>query len=191
MTMTDEHADVVLLVTRAQSGDDGALGELIGRLRPMVYRYCLSKLLDPHEADDVTQEVTVAMLSAVPRYVDQGRPFAAFVLGIAAHKVSESRRVGRRRPESATEQVPDRPDRTGGPEEHAVRLEASRQMATLLERLPAVQAEILRLRVAAGLSADEVGSVLGMSAGAVRVAQHRALTRLRSLYACAAAGSAS
>jgi hypothetical protein len=39
------------------------------------------------------------------------------------------------------------------------------------------------LRVAVGMSAEETGSVLGMSAVAVRVAQHRALTKLRALAA--------
>ena len=54
-------------------------------------------------------------------------------------------------------------------------------MAELLQVLPAKQREILVLRVAVGLSAEETGHVLGMSAGAVRVAQHRALARLRAL----------
>ena len=44
----------------------------------------------------------------------------------------------------------------------------------LLDRLPDHQRELVLLRVVAGLSAEETGNVLGMSAGAVRVAQHRA-----------------
>jgi RNA polymerase sigma-70 factor, ECF subfamily len=51
----------------------------------------------------------------------------------------------------------------------------------LLARLPGRQQELLVLRVIAGLSAQETGSALGMSPGAVRVAQHRALARLRSI----------
>ena len=35
------------------------------------------------------------------------------------------------------------------------------------------------LRVATGLTAEETGAALGMSAGAVRVAQHRALVKMR------------
>jgi RNA polymerase sigma-70 factor (ECF subfamily) len=54
-------------------------------------------------------------------------------------------------------------------------------MTELLATLPEPQGEILRLRIAAGLSAEETAQVLGMSAGAVRVAQHRALARLRAL----------
>jgi RNA polymerase sigma-70 factor (ECF subfamily) len=59
-------------------------------------------------------------------------------------------------------------------------LEAERVRA-LLRRLPRQQRELLVLRVLAGLSAQEVGNELGMSAGAVRVAQHRALARLRAI----------
>ena len=51
----------------------------------------------------------------------------------------------------------------------------------LLTRLPDHQRELVLLRVVAGLSAEETGNVLGMSAGAVRVAQHRALARLRAM----------
>ena len=39
--------------------------------------------------------------------------------------------------------------------------------------------EILVLRIVVGLSAEETAEIVGASAGAVRVAQHRALTRLR------------
>jgi RNA polymerase sigma-70 factor (ECF subfamily) len=54
---------------------------------------------------------------------------------------------------------------------------------TLMRRLPAQQREILTLRVAVGMSTDETAAALGMSTGAVRVAQHRALTKLRAMIA--------
>lgn len=59
-------------------------------------------------------------------------------------------------------------------------LEAQRARA-LLAMLPEQQRELPVLRVLTGLSAEETGSALGMSAGAVRVAQHRALARLRAM----------
>ncbi len=48
-------------------------------------------------------------------------------------------------------------------------------------RLTDDEQELLELRVVGGLSADEVGEVIGKRAGAVRMAQARALSRLRSL----------
>jgi RNA polymerase sigma-70 factor, ECF subfamily len=52
-----------------------------------------------------------------------------------------------------------------------------------LARLPPLQRRLLLLRVVSGLSAAETGALLGMSAEAVRVAQHRALARMRKLLA--------
>ena len=52
----------------------------------------------------------------------------------------------------------------------------------LLERLPPRMAQVVRLR-AEGLSAEEVGAIVGLTANAVRVTQHRALVRLRRLVA--------
>ena len=59
-------------------------------------------------------------------------------------------------------------------------IEAERARA-LLARLPSHQRELLVLRVLTGLTAEETGNTLGMSPGAVRVAQHRALARLRAI----------
>jgi RNA polymerase sigma-70 factor (ECF subfamily) len=80
-----------------------------------------------------------------------------------------------------TEDLPDGPDDRPGPEETVVRYIEAQRARDLLTRLPEHQRELVLLRVVAGLSAEETGNVLGMSAGAVRVAQHRALTRLRAM----------
>jgi RNA polymerase sigma-70 factor (ECF subfamily) len=183
-TMTTVGEDVALaaLVDRAKAGDRNAAEQLVAHLRPRVFRYVLARVIDPHLADDVTQEVTVAMLTALPRHVDQGRPFGAWVFGIASNKISETRRSAVRRRETTTEMLPERvADTSHEPETAMLRQETTRYVAALLDRLPPTQAEILRLRIAAGLSADETAEVLGMTAGAVRVAQHRALGRLREL----------
>jgi RNA polymerase sigma-70 factor (ECF subfamily) len=77
--------------------------------------------------------------------------------------------------------LPDGPDERPGPEETVLAgLDAQRALG-LLARLPGQQRDLVRLRVLGGLSAAETGRVMGMSPGAVRVAQHRALARLRRL----------
>lgn len=186
MTMTNVSEDDSLasVVARARSGDPDAMEQLVAELRPRVFRYVLARTLDRHLADDVTQEVTMVMTRSLHRYVDQGRPISAWAFGIATHKLSEARRAALRRPESVTETVPESPGRPDvEPEQAVLRLEASREVAALLEQLTPQQAEIVRLRVAAGLTAEETAAVLGMTAGAVRVAQHRALARLREIVA--------
>jgi RNA polymerase sigma-70 factor, ECF subfamily len=172
------------LTELAMRGQPAAIDSLLRQIRPMVVRYCRARLGrisgHYHAADDVTQEVCMAVLSALPRYQDMGRPFASFVFGIASHKVADAMRSAARMA-IPTEDLPDGPDDRPGPEETAVAgIEAERARA-LLARLPMHQRELLALRVLSGMTAEETGHALGMSAGAVRVAQHRALARLRAI----------
>ncbi len=53
-------------------------------------------------------------------------------------------------------------------------------MDRLLATLPEKQREILILRVVVGMSAEETAEAVGSTPGAVRVAQHRALAKLKS-----------
>lgn len=182
-TRSDE-SDLRELTSLAVQGDRTAIESLLGHLRPMVVRYCRARLGRVsghyHIADDVAQEVCIAVLSALPRYRDMGRPFVSFVFGIASHKVADALRSSVR---SAvpTQDLPDGPDEGPGPEETVVRYIEAQHARALLSRLPDNQRELLILRVVSGLSAEETGNVLGMSPGAVRVAQHRALARLRHM----------
>jgi RNA polymerase sigma-70 factor (ECF subfamily) len=172
------------LACRAVQGDTDARDELLADVRVMVHRYCRARLGrhpgSDQVADDVAQEVCLATLSALPRYRDEGRPFEAFVFGIAAHKIADAQRCAVRAP-VPTSELPDSPDTGPGPEDQAVSSSEAALVRTLLDRLPSPQRELLILRVAVGLSAEQTGRVLGMSSGAVRVAQHRALARLRAL----------
>jgi RNA polymerase sigma-70 factor, ECF subfamily len=178
------HGNIGDLTEMAMRGQPAALDTLLRQIRPMVVRYCRARLGrisgHYHAADDVAQEVCIAILSALPRYQDMGRPFASFVFGIASHKVADAKRVAARQA-IPTEDLPDGPDDRPGPEETAVAYIEAEHARALLARLPAHQRELLVLRVLSGMSAEETGRALGMSAGAVRVAQHRALARLRAM----------
>jgi RNA polymerase sigma-70 factor (ECF subfamily) len=174
------------LVDRARQADPEATAALLAHLRPGIVRYCRAKLGRVGgaytTADDVAQEVCLALLRAMPRYRDEGRPFTAFVYGIAAHKVADAQRAAVRGAETApVDTLADHPDAAPGPEQQAVRTDVARRLSGLLAQLPELQREIILLRVAVGLPADEVGAIVGMSAPAVRVAQSRALARLRTL----------
>ena len=172
------------LASLAARGHPEAIEDLLERIRPMVLRYCRARLgrITGHYyvADDVAQEVCLAVLSALPRYRDMGRPFASFVFGIASHKVADATRNASRLA-VPYDDLPDGPDDGPGPEETVVAYIEAQRARALLAQLPHHLRELLILRVVTGLSAEETGNVLGMSAGAVRVAQHRALARLRVL----------
>jgi RNA polymerase sigma-70 factor (ECF subfamily) len=172
------------LTARAVGGHPAAIESLLLQIRPMVLRYCRARLGrfsgQYQSADDVAQEVCIALVSALPRYRDMGRPFVSFVFGIASHKVADAMRSAANLA-IPTEDLPDEPDDRPGPEETAVAYLEAERVRALLGRLPAQQRELLVRRVLAGMSAQETGDELGMSAGAVRVAQHRALARLRTI----------
>jgi RNA polymerase sigma-70 factor, ECF subfamily len=174
------------LVRRAVRRDPDATATLLTQVRPGLVRYCRARLGRVGgayaTADDVAQEVCLALLGALPKYRDQGRPFTAFVYGIAAHKVADAQRSAVRDAVVApVENVVERPDAAPGPEQQAVSTDLARRLSGLLGRLTETQREIVLLRVAVGLSAEEVGDVVGLSAAAVRVAQSRALARLRAI----------
>src|ERR1700755_46371 len=97
MSSTDGTPDLQVLSARAIQGDGVATEELLKVVHRMVRRYCRARLARfpgaEHSADDVSQEVCVAVLTALPRYRDEGRPFEAFVYRIAANKVADAQRA--------------------------------------------------------------------------------------------------
>ncbi|MBV9319660.1 MAG: sigma-70 family RNA polymerase sigma factor [Mycobacterium sp.] len=182
MTIQGERLDAV--VAEAVAGDRDALREVLETIRPIVVRYCRARVGTAERnglsADDVAQEVCLAAITALPRYRDQGRPFLAFVYGIAAHKVADAHRAAGRDLSYPADSVPDGRSLEPGPEQLAIAADSVARMNELLEILPDKQREILILRVVVGLSAEETAAAVSTTPGAVRVAQHRALARLKS-----------
>lgn len=181
---TPERVELRDLAALASAGDRTALNDLLTRVRAVAHRYVRSRLWTypggVDMVDDVAQEVCVAVFGALDRYRDEGRPFEAFVYGIAARKVADAQRAFAVA-DVSTPDIPDGADLAPTPEERAVRYAELQQAAELMDRLPDKLREILLLRVMAGMSAEETGRALGMTPGAVRVAQHRALNTLRGL----------
>lgn len=182
MTTQEERLDAV--VAEAMAGDRVALREVLETIRPIVVRYCRARVgameRSGLSAEDVAQEVCLAAVMALPRYRDRGRPFLAFVYGIAAHKVADAYRAAGRDLAYPTDSIPEHRSAEPDPEQAALEADSVTRMSDLLEILPEKQREILILRVVVGLSAEETAEAVGSTPGAVRVAQHRALARLKS-----------
>ena len=182
MTSQGERLDA--FVADAVAGDRDALREVLEIIRPVVVRYCRARVGTAERgglsADDVAQEVCMAAITALPRYRDQGRPFLAFVYGIAAHKVADAHRAAGRDRSYPTDSLPEVRSMAAGPEQLALDADSAARMNALLDVLPGNQREILIQRVVVGLSAEETAAAIGSTPGAVRVAQHRALSRLKS-----------
>ena len=173
------------LVPLAVAGDRDARDQLLAEIQPLVQRYCRGRLGRSEgvigSADDVAQDVCLAVISALPHYEIKGLSFRAFVYGIAAHKVTDAfRAIGRNRTDPVAE-LPDSPLLSDGPEQRLLAAELAERLGHLLHKLTPRQREVLVLRIAVGLSAEETAQVVGSTPGAVRVTQHRALNRLRGV----------
>ncbi|MGO4599298.1 sigma-70 family RNA polymerase sigma factor [Terrabacter sp. 2RAF25] len=170
--------------------DPQARDVLLARVRDMALRYSrvrLGRFGAEDIAQDVAQEVCMAVVTALPTYEERGLPFEAFVYTITSRKLADAQRAAMRGPAPVAD-IPDGPADGPSPESVAIMRDDAATAMTLMRQLPPQQREILTLRVAVGMSTDETAAALGMSAGAVRVAQHRALGKLRGLMADAEAG---
>lgn len=173
------------LVRAARDHDRAAIARLLEVLRPVVTRYCRARLHGRDvrylSADDVAQEVSVAVLRALPGYTDRGGSFLNLVFAIAANKVADAYRLAARDRLQPVAELPELPEPGNGPETQALRLDLGSTLRELLDRLAPLQKEILTLRVVVGYSAEETAQALGISAVNVRVTQHRALAKLRGM----------
>lgn len=169
-------------VPRAVTGDREACDTVVAVVYPLVRRYCFARLgrgALQAVAEDVAHETCVALMIALPRFDDRGSAFLTYVYAIAAHKVVDARRAAGRTCaplDDADEPVCP----AAGPEERALAGESGRQARELVDSLPPRDRDIVIMRLVWGMSAAETAGVLGTTPGAVRIAQHRALGRLRT-----------
>ncbi|WP_308215784.1 RNA polymerase sigma factor ShbA [Pseudonocardia sp. DR1-2] len=171
------------MLAAAVAGDERAVALLLAKVHPQVERFCRARLGRREtilgSADDVAQDVCMAVLSVLPDYRPSGMSFRAFVFGIARHKIADAFRAMARNRCDAVEELPERLSREDDPEQVVLDAERNDRLSDLMGLLGPRQVEILTLRIAVGLTAEETADALGSTPGAVRVAQHRALQRLR------------
>lgn len=179
-------ADAVL-VARARA-DRLAFAPLYRRYVDRIYRYCYRRLGTREAAEDATAAVFAKALAALPRYRDGS--FRSWLFAIAHNTIASEFRRRAARPEGAPAGTDAAllADPAPSPEDAALAAEARASVLGLLPRLPEEQRRVLELRLA-GLSGPEIAHVLGRSPGSVRVAQFRAIGRLRGWLAEAAGGA--
>lgn len=181
MATGDEDAELASLVPAAAGGDRRALQRIIAIIHPRVLRYARARIGGGRmpTPEDVAQEICLAVATSIERYTDTGRPFMAFVYGIAFNKVADAHRTMARDKTNPTDEVPDTEVAAFTPEDAALVADGGNAVRALLDSLNDKARDIIILRVFVGLSAEETAEVLGSTPGAVRVAQHRALAKLR------------
>jgi RNA polymerase sigma-70 factor (ECF subfamily) len=167
--------EVGALVERARACDPEAWEILYTRAYPRLLAYA-SRRLDHERARDAVSEAMVRAVAAIDRFTWQGGGFEAWLFGILRHVVLDAHRAEGRRNRPLPE-----PPQIGPPDPADLLLqgEESAAVRAAFERLSPFDQELLELRVVAGLSSEETARVLGKRPGAVRMAQVRALERLR------------
>jgi len=184
-TMQAHDAENARLVTRFQAGDKKAFSELYMRNFDAVYGYARMALKEHHEAEDVTQQVFISVMGALPRYERRpGKPFRAWLFRIARNEVLSSlRRSGR----LAVEEPEIVNQRREPGEDANVRAAldwiTDADLLFLIERLPQPQRQAITLRYMLDLSTEEMCEVLDRSPAAVRKLEHRALRFLEERLA--------
>lgn len=175
--LTDEAGRIA-----AAQADPAAFAALYRRYLPRVYRYLRARAPAPEDAADLTQQVFLQALDALPAYRPSGAPFAAWLFRIARHAAIDADR--RRRPALDVAALPEvlHPADEHGPEAIILRHEALAHLGALLRRLDAEKRELLALRFGAGLSATEIATVVGKRPEAVKKQLTRILHALKEQY---------
>ena len=166
------------LMAAAQGGDRRAYGELLRALTPVLRamarrHWTMARVQD---IEDVVQETLLAIHQARHTF-DPGRPFLPWAGTILRHRLSDVRRAGQRRGRREAPIVDDLPAPAPSAE-HATDVPT---LTRAISRLPAGQRQAVELLKLKEMSLQEAASESGQSVGALKVAMHRALLRLRQL----------
>jgi RNA polymerase sigma-70 factor (ECF subfamily) len=174
--------DFASLLAAAQSGSEPAFSWLWRDANPALLRYL--RVIAPGAEEDVAAETWVQVVRGLRSFRGDQQAWRAWLFTTARRRAIDLARQRSRRPEApldgvAVAQLPRTEDSADVALEHL----STAAAIALLSELPPLQAEVILLRVVAGLDTESVARLLGKSPGAVRVAAHRGLRRLAQLTA--------
>ncbi len=170
------------VLAAAQAGDDRAFSVLWHDANPVLVRYL--RMLAPEAAEDIAAETWLSVLRGLPRFTGGEAEWRAWLFTTARRRAVDAGRLRQRRPESLVAEVGAQDaGRMADSAEVALENMATRSALATVASLPPAQAEVIMLRVMAGLDTDTVARLVGRSPGAVRLAAHRGLRRLAATLA--------
>ena len=168
------------LVLAAKAGDEAAFAALWRELNPAVLRYL--SVLAPAAAEDLAADVWLEVVRGLGRFEGGVAGFRSWIFTIARHRAVDWRRRAARQPAAPlpSDLLVERP---AGDDPAAAALDAlaTRRALAVIAQLPPDQAEVVTLRVVAGLDVAQVAEIVGKRPGTVRVLGHRGLRRLAEL----------
>jgi RNA polymerase sigma-70 factor (ECF subfamily) len=170
-----KEADERLLIEAAQK-DPARFADLYELNFERVYAYCVKRVQDRSESEDLTSEVFHQALANLQRFEWRGIPFAAWLFRIAANLISDRwQRSGR--------EITDDSGIIESAQVSPAAIEEVERRATLfrlVETLPAEQKRVVLLRFVEQKSIKEVASAIRKTEGAVKQLQFRALSTLKA-----------
>ena len=170
------------MLAAAQEGSEVAFSRLWRDGNPALLRYL--RVIAPQAAEDVAADTWLQVVRGLTGFRGDERGWRAWLFTTARCRAIDEARRRSRRPEKALEEtlpgrMPAVPDTADLALEHI----DTRSALSLVARLPAHQAEVILLRVVAGLDNETVARLVGRSPGAVRVAAHRGLRTMAGILA--------
>lgn len=173
LTLTEcAHLDTLIAETAAGSGD--ALSALYHKTRTAVYGFALSILKNPHDAEDVLQNVYVKIHEAAGSYHTEGKPLA-WILRITRNLSFLHLRTKSRETPTSTEDLALFPQ-TNAP----LSPEERKTLQNALRILSDVDRQIVMLHAVSDLRHREIADLLSLPLSTVLSKYHRALLRLRN-----------
>ena len=174
--------DFAALLAAAQRGSEQAFSVLWRGVNPALLRYL--RVVAAEYAEDVAAETWVQVVRGLPRFTGDEVAWRAWLFTTARRRLLDQVRLRKRHPSEPLDEIsPMDIPRTAAAEQVAMDNMATESAMALLSKLPEQQAEVIFLRVVAGLDTEAVAEILGRSPGAVRVAAHRGLKKLATLLA--------
>ncbi|HEX4023826.1 MAG TPA: sigma-70 family RNA polymerase sigma factor [Steroidobacteraceae bacterium] len=169
------------LLGRYGAGDQGAFDALYARHRGSLRRFVAKLTQDRDEADEVFQEVWMAVIRGRQHYRPTAR-FTTYLFAIAHHRLQDRwRRRGRHPAVEDTPAVDELIDESAPAAEQWVHnIELHRALSAAIDRLAPDQRAVFLLKAEANLSLEEIAAVTGTSFEATKSRMRYAVARLRA-----------
>jgi RNA polymerase sigma-70 factor (ECF subfamily) len=174
--------DFPAVLRAAARGDEGEFARLWRDAHPPLRRYL--RVIAGDHAEDIASDVWVEVAGGLPGFTGDESAFRGWLFTLGRRRAVDRWRAKDRRPEVLTASL-EPIDRASADDTETAVMDAlsSDAALALIATLPRQQAEIIALRVVAGLDVDQVAKLLGKSPGSVRVAAHRGLRTLAARLA--------
>jgi len=172
--------DFARVLAEAQGGSEDQFAVLWRDANPALLRYL--RVLAPENAEDIAAETWVHVVRGLTRFVGDEAAWRAWLFTTARRRLIDQARLRKRHPADPLDDV-NAVDMPRSPDAAQIALDnlATKSAVALLAQLPPLQAEVIMLRVVAGLDTEAVADLLGKTPGNVRVMAHRGLKKLEDL----------